>query len=208
MVKNILYKTFVFLFLIQSISVSAKAAEISNRDLEKMINEMLASHEKEIKKLQKMKKNILPKGMGNFDEITDELDESSARIRENFSQIQKDMDEIINRLRTGAAGEDRRLSNVPKLEIQDGQSAVDIRAEIPGMARDEIKVELKGNNLIIQGNRKGQEIKQSGSTSTSEFVYGEFKRSLILDKHIDSKTLKTEYRDGILRIHLDKKHQI
>jgi HSP20 family protein len=92
----------------------------------------------------------------------------------------------------------------PRVEIKEDEKLYDIKAEVPGIARDDINVIVKQNDLIITGKR-GSEVKRSSETSTSsEFYYGDYERIIHLNDKVDPKSVKTEYKDGIISIHLNK----
>ena len=133
---------------------------------------------------------------------------------ERFSSLTHDMESELRELETEMRSLLERFSSklhsfretafAPRIEIKEGPKEYDIKAEVPGIVMDDIKVVVKKNDVLISGTRES-EIKKSSETSTStEFHYGNFERLIHLDKKVDSKSMKTEYKDGIISIHLHK----
>ena len=91
-----------------------------------------------------------------------------------------------------------------KVELQENPKSFDVKAEIPGVPRENIKVGLSGNALTIEAQRKEEVTTKKSGMTKSEFNYGEFKRVIELPKKVNAKSMKIDYKDGIVRIHLDK----
>ncbi|MBN1383671.1 MAG: Hsp20/alpha crystallin family protein [Elusimicrobia bacterium] len=92
----------------------------------------------------------------------------------------------------------------PKIELQDKKDAITIRAEIPGVDKKDIKLTLDHGNLIVSGETKKEEETNKKDYYYSERTYGSFYRSIPLPVDVDEKTVKANYKDGILNITLPK----
>ncbi len=93
------------------------------------------------------------------------------------------------------------------VDIEDTPEAIVIKAEMPGMKRDDIKVGYKDNVLTIRGERK-QEVKKEGSNYIRvERSYGSFNRSFSVDVPVKYDEIKALYKDGILEIVLPKEEE-
>jgi HSP20 family protein len=82
--------------------------------------------------------------------------------------------------------------------FQQGQDFVAI-VELPGINKDDLKIEAKENTIRIAG-KKTVNYDQRASLHRRERIYGEFDRTLNIPVQIDPDRIKAEYRDGILAV--------
>ncbi len=93
----------------------------------------------------------------------------------------------------------------PAVDIYDSQDNILVKAELPGLSRDEIEVSVQDNNLVIKGEKKKeQEIKEENYLKTERF-FGSFFRTVPLPAEVDSGKVEARYQDGILSLTLPKK---
>jgi len=90
-------------------------------------------------------------------------------------------------------------ATTPAMELENTHSALILRAELPGVNRDDIDIRLTANTVTLSGKRPQPQGKQ-----WSEFRYGEFRRSLRLPVAVHSDRAKAEFVDGILTLTLPK----
>jgi HSP20 family protein len=91
----------------------------------------------------------------------------------------------------------------PRTDIQETEREIFINSELPGMKKEDVKVEVKDNVLTVSGERKSPG--DEGHTYRSiERFYGKFERSFVLPDDIATDTIKTNFKDGILTIALQK----
>jgi HSP20 family protein len=79
-----------------------------------------------------------------------------------------------------------------------------IKAELPGLKKEDINISLHEGVLTLSGERKGSTESQNGGTSRSERWFGRFQRSFTLPCKVDTKSIPATYTDGILTITLTK----
>lgn len=97
-------------------------------------------------------------------------------------------------------------SSFPKVDVVDTPTSIEILAEIPGLSRDEVEINVeKGNVLCIKGSRKSEETQEEGRT----YIYKELKRSsfsrkFLLGENLDSKNVSAKFNNGILEIVIPK----
>jgi HSP20 family protein len=85
---------------------------------------------------------------------------------------------------------------------REGDDAV-IRLELPGVATDDVTVEVKGRHLVVSGSRRDQRVEQSeesGSRRFSEFRYGSFTRSFRLSPKVSPEDVSASYDAGVLTV--------
>lgn len=91
----------------------------------------------------------------------------------------------------------------PPVDIfENGDQEIVLRAELPGVAKDDIDVRVENNTLTLRGERKREtEVKQE-QYHRVERVYGTFSRSFSLPSRIDSEKVRADFKDGVLTITL------
>jgi HSP20 family protein len=91
---------------------------------------------------------------------------------------------------------------VPRLDMTDGKDEVTVKADLPGMKKDEIQVSVDGPILTISGERVLEEKMENGGWRRMERSSGSFSRSVTLPSAVSN--VRAEYKDGVLTVHLEK----
>jgi len=92
----------------------------------------------------------------------------------------------------------------PALDVYEDKDNVTVKAEVPGMKREEIEVSLHDGALTISGERKNENKHEGAEVYRSERFVGRFQRTVSLPSPIASDKVKAQYKDGILTITLPK----
>ena len=92
----------------------------------------------------------------------------------------------------------------PALDVYEDKDNVIVKAELPGMKRDQIEVSLHDNTLTISGERKSERTEGAGGTSRSERFFGRFQRTVTLPKPVDTTKVNARYKEGVLTVTLSK----
>lgn len=98
----------------------------------------------------------------------------------------------------------------PKVDIAEDEKQVHITAELPGMAKEDVKITISEDGALTLKGHKQAKKKNEEKTEDNVFIrversYGEFSRSFMLPDNISKESIKAEFRDGLLNISLDKK---
>ena len=93
----------------------------------------------------------------------------------------------------------------PKFEVLNTDTIYCIRAEIPGMSKKDIDIELENNTLSISGDRKWNDKDQN---NYSEFSYGKFYRSFNLPEDVKENNIKASMKDGILSVQVPRLEKV
>src|SRR5262249_35466227 len=88
----------------------------------------------------------------------------------------------------------------PSIDLFEDKDTVTVKAEVPGMKREDLDVSLEGRTLSICGERREEKEQGKGTTHRSERFYGKFYRSIELPSAVDLAKVQANYRDGILTI--------
>jgi len=93
---------------------------------------------------------------------------------------------------------------IPTVDIAETEAEYQIKAELPDVQKEDVKVTVEDGVLTIQGERR-HEIEEKGKKyHRVERSYGSFVRSFTLPDHVDDTKVKAEYKDGVLHLHLPK----
>lgn len=92
----------------------------------------------------------------------------------------------------------------PAVDISEDDEAYLIRAELPGVNRDDVKVQVNDGVLTLQGERKSEKEEKGKKVHRVERFYGNFMRSFTLPDNVDEENINADYKDGILTLKLPK----
>jgi HSP20 family protein len=98
----------------------------------------------------------------------------------------------------GAGAELRAWS--PVVDIRQCNGDLVVTAELPGLKKDEVKVEVTDDALVIQGERKREHKEDHEGYHSYERSYGQFYRSIALPEGAKTDQVKAEMQDGILKV--------
>jgi len=92
----------------------------------------------------------------------------------------------------------------PTIDVFEEKGEVVIKAEIPGIKREDINVKLVGNNIVISGEKNTEEKVERKNYLRLEREHGSFNRTLALPEGVDAEHIKASYKDGVLEVRLPK----
>jgi len=93
---------------------------------------------------------------------------------------------------------------MPSADISETDTAYLIKAEIPGVNKEDVKVTIENGMLTIQGERKMEKEEKDKKFHRIERSYGSFMRSFRVPDDADESAVKAEFKDGVLNITLTK----
>jgi HSP20 family protein len=94
---------------------------------------------------------------------------------------------------------------VPSVDVIDREDEVVVRAEIPGVEKENLEVSLSDDRLTIKGStRQEKEEKEAGEYTRREMSRGSFTRVVTLPANVDGEKASASFRDGILEMTLPK----
>ena len=131
----------------------------------------------------------------------------------------RELDDLQNRLSTifGRApvkkeGDKREALTVaewaPLVDIVEDDKNYVVKAELPGLKKEEIKVGVQNDVLTISGERKYEKEEKDKKFHRIERAYGSFARSFTIPEDSDGEKVSAEFKDGILRVHLPKTEKV
>ena len=120
-------------------------------------------------------------------------------MSKRFSDI---MDEFFN-----DAVSARRDSFVPSIDVSETDDKFLISAELPGMSKDDININLENNRLSITGERSFEKEDKGKKYHRVETKYGSFERSFQLPDNVDQESINATYENGLLEISIQKSEE-
>jgi len=95
----------------------------------------------------------------------------------------------------------------PAVDIFETGDEIIVKAEVPGLAKDQIHVEVENGVLTLHGERKFEREVKEENYHRVERTYGAFHRSFSLPGSVDAEKVRAEMKDGILEVRLGKREQ-
>ena len=92
----------------------------------------------------------------------------------------------------------------PAIDVVDEKNEVVVKAEVPGLSKDDITVELTESSLIIRGEKKREKEVKEENYYRSEREYGSVYRSIELPVPVKPQDVKATFKDGVLEIRMPK----
>jgi HSP20 family protein len=92
----------------------------------------------------------------------------------------------------------------PAWEVAETDEHYLMSVDLPGMKKEDIKIEMSDNVLTVSGERKRGNSEKTQKVQRYEKVYGFFKRSFTLPHAIDASKVEARYEDGVLELYLPK----
>ena len=134
------------------------------------------------------------------------------RPAKKLPTFEEDMDEMLDRFERmfmpwrPAIVETRGWG--PLVEMVDKKDEVLLRAELPGVKKEDIRVSVTGDILTIDGERKAETEVNEEDYYCCERSYGRFYREISLPVGIQKEKISSEYKDGVLAIHMPKAEEL
>lgn len=124
--------------------------------------------------------------------------------------MERFMDDFWRRPFPSLSGRDRWLPirplsiRIPSLDVYEEKDSVVVKAELPGMKKEDVEVNLAGETLTIKGEKKEDKEVKEDDYYRRERSYGSFLRSVGLPCEVKSDEIKASFKDGVLEIRMPK----
>jgi HSP20 family protein len=124
------------------------------------------------------------------------LEKRIQRMFDNFLEFPRDWEFPI------AGGE-----LYPNVDISETPKQYNIRAEIPGMKKEDVKISINRNCLTLSGEKKEEKKTDTEKVHRSESYYGSFQRSFVLPDGIKADKVEASFKDGVLTVIVPKSEE-
>ncbi|MES1240015.1 MAG: Hsp20/alpha crystallin family protein [Acidobacteriota bacterium] len=97
---------------------------------------------------------------------------------------------------------DKDLAWTPTLDVYQKEGELLVKADLPGMKKEDIRISLEDGALVLQGERKEETTVEKESFYLAECSYGSFYRRLPLAFQADFAKIVAQFKDGVLEVHI------
>lgn len=137
--------------------------------------------------------SLLPSFFANWDNAITGLEKV-------FDEMNDFLSPITNKINSGML--------CPVCNIHETDKSYVFSIDLPGVSKDAIDIQLKGNQLYISGERKKEyEDDKEGQLHKIEKWYGKFQRVFTLPENVNTQKVEANYKDGVLLIEILKKEE-
>ena len=92
----------------------------------------------------------------------------------------------------------------PSVDISETDNGFEVRAELPGVAKDDLSVSVKDNFLTLSGEKRQENSEDAQNFRRVERRYGSFHRRFTLPPDVTADDIKADYTDGVLTLSIPK----
>jgi HSP20 family protein len=125
-----------------------------------------------------------------------------------LEEMEKRLSTVFGPARSAAGGDKKEAIAVtewsPLVDITEDDKEYVVKAEIPEMKKEDIKINVHDDVLTISGERKYEKEEKGKKYHRVERAYGSFMRSFTLPEDADGTKVSAEYKEGVLKVHLPK----
>jgi HSP20 family protein len=123
-----------------------------------------------------------------------------------FDPFSEPFEDIFRRMFRPVRWEGEAAAPEIKVDVEENDNAYIVKAEIPGVKKEDIEVQIDGNVVSISAESKREKkVEEKGKVIRSERYYGSMLRSFSLGYDVDQAEATAKYTDGILELTLPKK---
>ena len=132
------------------------------------------------------------------------LSSSPFELMRRFSE---EMNRVFEDFGLAGREQNRGLTSIanqtmwsPAIEVFERDNNLVVRADLPGMNKDDVKVEVTDNGIVISGESKSEHEERGEGFYRSERSYGQFRRLIPLPENVDTSQIRAAFNNGVLEI--------
>jgi HSP20 family protein len=130
-------------------------------------------------------------------------------VRE-LNTIQSEMNRLFNTFFDASAHDDGHTPTrrwVPAMDLVENTDELVLRADLPGLSEEDVKIEVEDNVLTVRGQRKSEHEERKDGYFRVERAFGSFHRSLTLPEGVDPEKVTANFDRGVLEVRIPKPEQ-
>jgi HSP20 family protein len=117
----------------------------------------------------------------------------------------REFDDFFNQFMAPMVAARRGIENFNVLcDVDETESHYLMSFDLPGVSKDDVKIEVVDNQLVVSGERKSEMNDDKNNRHVTERYYGSFRRSFSLPSKIDADRIEADFKDGVLHIAVPK----
>lgn len=121
--------------------------------------------------------------------------------------MQREIDRMFDRFRGGTSDDSGVETWIPTVDIVERDTAYHIKAELPGVDKNDVKITVQNDVLTIRGEKKKESEKKNDNYHRVERSFGVFQRSFTLPTSVQSDKIEASYDNGVLSVVLPKSEE-
>jgi HSP20 family protein len=122
----------------------------------------------------------------------------------DLSGIQQEMNRLFDEFFGERRQELAEGTWLPAVDVSETGEEIVVRAELPGLSKDDIELNIQDNVLTLKGEKKQEKKEEKENYHRVERSYGSFSRSFTLPAGVDPENVQATFKDGVLVIALPK----
>jgi len=119
-------------------------------------------------------------------------------------RLSEDMDQWFEQLGMGRGLQGMATTGgqffTPPMEVREQDGKLIVCVELPGLSKDDVRVEITDDMLLIEGERRSEHEERQGESFHSERHYGMFRRQIPLPEGVNAEQATAHFKDGVLEI--------
>lgn len=122
-------------------------------------------------------------------------------------EFRREFDDLVNRFfgpEPWFAGRFFGQTFTPAIDVSETETDFLVKAELPGIDQEDLKIELTGDVLTIQGEKKEEKEEKENNHYRLERSFGSFSRSFTLPGEVQADKIDAKFKDGVLSVRLPK----
>lgn len=92
----------------------------------------------------------------------------------------------------------------PTIDVADKRKHLEVTLELPGMEADDVDVEVRGDTLVVRGEKRSEEVSEEDGFYRTERSFGAFHRVIPLPAEVESDRTEATFKNGVLAVRLPK----
>ena len=116
----------------------------------------------------------------------------------------REMDEMLRTFRLPREGGGPLADFTPAVDISEKEKEYLVKAQLPGVKKDDVRIEFMNGVLTLSGERKFEKEEKDEKTHRIESAFGAFTRTFVVPEDVLTEKIAADFKDGILFVHLPK----
>jgi HSP20 family protein len=121
-----------------------------------------------------------------------------------LDSLQSEFNRLFDSFIGNGRSEVRARRWVPAIDLVETDESLVLRADLPGLSKDDVTIEVKEDVLTLSGERRGEHEEKAEGFYRVERAFGRFSRSLTLPHGVEPDSIDAEFTDGVLEVRIPK----
>lgn len=125
----------------------------------------------------------------------------------HISRLQRNIDRIFDDFLSPVSAlteTEQHFDFIPAVDVEETDDRFMLSLDLPGVNKDDVKIEIQDNQLLISGHRKQEHEHKDSSRVSIERIYGEFQRAFTIPSQVDPEKIEAVFQDGVLHVAVPK----